>query len=196
VRLGALAIVVTVVMVTMIHQVDAMEYEPQNYATPWNISDEIPVLIMSDAGVQPYKLDVVKNSIEFNGASENQTFRSWNNLIDITNSKYNSDIPRLKINDIHNQNYIIIYLKEDAHPKYDGFTELTYNNGKIQKAFITIYNLDELTDSQIEMITRHELGHALGLSHLTGQLSIMNPIIDLQNNLLSMFEMQFLLMVY
>ncbi len=46
------------------------------------------------------------------------------------------------------------------------------------------------------MVVRHELGHALGISHLEGKPSIMNSIIYPQSSLISMFELQFLLMIY
>ncbi|PIN84158.1 MAG: peptidase M10A and M12B matrixin and adamalysin, partial [Nitrosopumilales archaeon CG11_big_fil_rev_8_21_14_0_20_33_24] len=35
------------------------------------------------------------------------------------------------------------------------------------KSTITIYNVEELSTSQITTIVRHEFGHAIGLAHTT-----------------------------
>jgi hypothetical protein len=197
VRGGALAIVVTVVMIIITQQAYAMEYEEENYATPWNIQeDTISVLIMRDASVPAHYLDIVENTIESKEKSNTVFFESWNDGIREMNSIHNRNIPTLQVNNIHNQNYITIYLKEESHPKYNGFTQLTYDDNKIDSAFITIYNADELPSIQIETIVRHELGHALGISHLSGQPSIMNSIINQESSLISMFDLKFLLMAY
>ena len=196
-RWGALAIGVTIVMVTGIQQAYALEYEEQNHVTPWNIKEDvISVLIMRDASVPAHNLDVVENMIETREKSDSMLFESWNDGIRKINSMYASNIPILQMNNIHNQNYIIIYLKEENHPKYNGFTQLTYENNKIHSAFITIYNADELPSIQIERIVRHELGHALGMSHISEQPSIMNSVIQNQASLISMFELKFLLTAY
>jgi hypothetical protein len=197
VRGGALAIVVTVVMIIITQQAYAMEYEEENYATPWNIQeDTISVLIMRDASVPAHYLDIVENTIDSKEKSNTVFFESWNDGIREMNSIHNRNIPTLQVNNIHNQNYITIYLKEESHPKYNGFTQLTYDDNKIDSAFITIYNADELPSIQIETIVRHELGHALGISHLSGQPSIMNSIINQESSLISMFDLKFLLMAY
>lgn len=193
----ALAIGVTIVITLVMQQTDASGYEKQNYATPWNIQEDmISVLIMRDAIVPAYNLDIVENSIISEEKSSDIFFESWNNGIKKINSSYKVNIPTLQINNIHNQNYIIIYLKEESHPKYNGFTQLTYEDNKISSAFITIYNADELPAIQIVTIVRHELGHALGISHLSGQPSIMNSIIRQESSLISMFDLKFLLMAY
>ena len=49
---------------------------------------------------------------------------------------------------------------------FSGYTDLYYNqDGKIKKAFVKIYDVDELSKLQLESIVRHELGHALGFRH-------------------------------
>lgn len=185
-------------MITISNQADGAEYDKENRITPWDIQgDAISVLILRDAAVQPYKIDIIEEVIKSdNDEQPSTTFTSWNNAIKNTNAQFNSQIPALQIGNIQNQNYITIYLKEETNPNYDGFTELTYKDGKIQSAFVSIYDSDEMTPMQLNMLIRHELGHALGLGHITEKPSIMNSIIYPQAKLITMFEMQLFLTVY
>ena len=41
------------------------------------------------------------------------------------------------------------------------------------KSTITIYNVEELSTSQITTIVRHEFGHAIGLAHTTATEELM-----------------------
>ena len=45
------------------------------------------------------------------------------------------------------------------------------------KSTITIYNVEELSTSQITTIIRHEFGHAIGLAHTTATEELMAPTI-------------------
>ncbi|WP_232203032.1 MULTISPECIES: matrixin family metalloprotease [Nitrosopumilus] len=193
-----MAIVIAVAMITISNYAYGMEYDEQSIITPWDIQeDTISVLIMRDAAVQPYKIDIVEEVIKSNNGGQTKTqFTSWNNAIKNTNTKFSSQIPTLQIGHINNQNYITIYLKDEINSKYDGFTELTYKDGKIQNAFVSIYDSDEITPTQLKMLIRHELGHALGLGHIIEKPSIMNSIIYQQAKLITMFEMQLFLTVY
>lgn len=63
---------------------------------------------------------------------------------------------------------IIIRLEDKSHG--DGFSGLTesiadeYQN-QLLKAKITIYDVEDISDNQLQAVSRHELGHALGLAH-------------------------------
>jgi len=80
---------------------------------------------------------------------------------------------------------------------YDGYTNLFYDqNGKIKKAFIKIYNADKLKNSELELIIRPELGHALGLGHTTAKNDLMEPIINTYFNTISLLDLQTLAHIY
>ena len=51
------------------------------------------------------------------------------------------------------------------------------NQNQILKSQITIYGVDSLTNEELETITRHEFGHALGLGHSTDPDDLMHPVI-------------------
>ena len=72
-------------------------------------------MLLRDANVQPYKLDIIENTIQSNEKPRSELFRSWNDAINNVNSINNSNIPTLQIGNIHNSNYITVYLKEQSN---------------------------------------------------------------------------------
>ena len=62
---------------------------------------------------------------------------------------------------------------------YTGYTKSVIQDNEILKSFITIYDISNLTDDQLETIVRHEFGHALGLGHSTAPEDLMAPTIDM-----------------
>jgi hypothetical protein len=62
---------------------------------------------------------------------------------------------------------------------YTGYTKSVTEDNEILKSFITIYDISNLSDQQLETIVRHEFGHALGLGHSTAPEDLMAPTIDM-----------------
>ena len=62
---------------------------------------------------------------------------------------------------------------------YTGYTKSIVEESEILKSFITIYDVSNLSNEQLETITRHEFGHALGLGHSTAPEDLMAPSIDM-----------------
>jgi len=60
-----------------------------------------------------------------------------------------------------------------------GYTKTILEGEEIVKAFITIYDVDSLSNTQLATIMRHEFGHALGLGHSTAPEDLMAPTIDM-----------------
>lgn len=60
-----------------------------------------------------------------------------------------------------------------------GYTKTILEGNQIVKAFITIYDVDSLSNNQLETIMRHEFGHALGLAHSSAIEDLMAPTIDM-----------------
>ena len=64
----------------------------------------------------------------------------------------------------------------------DGYTGWTVSIAdddvnQILKSKVTIFNVDELSYEQISAITRHELGHVLGIAHSSDEKDLMHPVI-------------------
>ncbi len=61
---------------------------------------------------------------------------------------------------------------------YSGYTRSIADGNEILKSYITIYDADSLTEEQLSIITRHEIGHAIGLAHSTATEDLMAPSIS------------------
>ena len=77
-------------------------------------------------------------------------------------------------------NIVIKLTNLENHDGYTGYTKITASNlhHQILKSVITIYHVDKLTDSQLGLILRHELGHAFGLKHSDNPDDLMYPVIS------------------
>ena len=62
---------------------------------------------------------------------------------------------------------------------YSGYTKSVVDRNEILKSFITIYDVNNLSDDELATILRHEFGHALGLGHSTAPEDLMAPNIDM-----------------
>ena len=93
---------------------------------------------------------------------------------------------------------ITIFLKDKPNQNgYNGYTNLFYDeNGKIQRALVTIYDTDELNKIQLESIIRHEIGHALGLGHTSVENDLMQEKININYNAISLLDLQALARIY
>ncbi|AFS81073.1 peptidase M10A and M12B matrixin and adamalysin [Candidatus Nitrosopumilus koreensis AR1] len=73
---------------------------------------------------------------------------------------------------------IVILLESGSHPDgYTGYTKNTVDNNEILKSYVTIYDVDSLSASQLNTIIMHEFGHVLGLAHSTDPEDLMYPVI-------------------
>lgn len=127
-------------------------------------------------------------------------YDGWQGALDyisLKNTKYN--IPK-KIDVIESKNgegQVIITLSDamDADG-YSGYTKSVVDQNQILKSTITIYNMDELSSSQIETITRHEFGHALGLAHSTAPEDLMYPTIQSNYPYISQCDVDAIIALY
>jgi hypothetical protein len=62
---------------------------------------------------------------------------------------------------------------------YTGYTKSVVEGNEILKSFITIYDINNLSNEELSTILRHEFGHALGLGHSTAPEDLMAPNIDM-----------------
>ena len=61
---------------------------------------------------------------------------------------------------------------------YAGYTKSIVDGNEILKSHITIYDVKNLSESQLSTITLHEMGHSLGLAHSSAPEDLMYPVIE------------------
>jgi len=164
-------------------------------------NNEIQVLIIRDANVSQKHVDIVEdtiNSKEVNNSGK-KLFQGWNEGIKQISESHGVTIPTLHVQSkLDSQDTIIIYLMDKIDTSgYDGYTNLYYDeNGNIEKAFVKIFNVDELNENQLKTIVRHEIGHALGLGHTNEKNDLMQSIIDMRHTAISLLDLQALARIY
>lgn len=70
-----------------------------------------------------------------------------------------------------------IIISLSTHSSSDGFAGETWPlfvDGKISKVYITIYDVDKISKSQLYSIVMHEMGHAIGIGHTTATEDVMH----------------------
>lgn len=163
----------------------------------WRLVDsKINVNILKSPRVSEHQLEVIRNSImseetqEFDDSlvhkgpkgSKSTYYVGWAGALKEAakqETKYN--IPT-KFEFVENNGIgdIIITLSNIKDSDgYTGYTKSVTQDNEILKSFITIYDISNLTDDQLETILRHEFGHALGLGHSTATEDLMAPTIDM-----------------
>ncbi|MBS3925827.1 MAG: matrixin family metalloprotease [Nitrosarchaeum sp.] len=164
-------------------------------------NNEIQVLIIRDAKVSQKHVDIVEDTINSKEVdnSGKKLFQGWNEGIKQISESHGVTIPTLHVQSkLDSQDTIIIYLMDKIDTSgYDGYTNLYYDeNGNIEKAFVKIFNVDELNENQLKTIVRHEIGHALGLGHTNEKNDLMQSIIDMRHTAISLLDLQALARIY
>ena len=162
--------------------------------------NKIPILILRDLMISERQINIVEDVINSKKVNAERTlFFGWNEGIKEILKSFGIKIPTLQVqNKLNNPEAITIYLMDKTSSEgYNGITKLFYDqNGKIKKVFMIIYNVNELNKIQLESIIRHELGHALGLGHTNSKNDLMQPIIDINYNAISLLDLQALAHIY
>ncbi|MDE2590344.1 MAG: hypothetical protein KGL95_11860, partial [Patescibacteria group bacterium] len=149
----------------------------------WNVATGTPltVSIVNPDHMSQEKINVIKDAIlstapiyidnslldksPSNGKSE--YYKGWKGALNTIHDTEFS-IPN-QFNIVESDNgpgQIVITLSHLEDPDgYSGYTRSVVDDSQILKSFITIYDADKLSDSQLAIVVRHEFGHALGLPH-------------------------------
>ena len=77
-----------------------------------------------------------------------------------------------------------------------GFTKSTVSGNEILKSAITIFDVNQLSNEDLATITRHELGHALGLAHSTDPNDLMSHVISTEHPYISECNVQAIIELY
>ncbi len=162
----------------------------------WEKSQFISVAIVSDFDIDDKTVQIIKEVIE-SEKQDNGEFFGWNQALLFISEKTNTNIPLLRLTDDIEESSITTELSKFEGPKnMDGFTQYEIIDKKINKATVIIYDYDMLKQEQLELVVRHELGHALGLGHTYNSLDLMFPALDSKYSLISMFDLETLSEIY
>ncbi len=164
----------------------------------WRLAkgDSLHVSIL-DARKYPDKTEVIKNvilsmeSIEIDDSllhkgpkgQKSVYYLGWNGALDQSSKTQTVfNIPTLNVvESTSGEGDITIRLVTVKNADgYSGYTKSIVDDSQNQilKSEITIYDIENLSDDQLGMITRHEMGHAMGLAHSTAPEDLMHPIIQ------------------
>ena len=174
----------------------------------WQLPDSERVFhihIINQANISQKNIDIIKESIlsekivEINdldshkGPSTNSSkfYAGWQGALNEFNSlnlQYNIPISlHVHESSSHNGDIIILLIDEKNVEGYSGYTRSIIDEEKNQilKSHITIYESSKLDGHKLASITRHEIGHALGLQHSTDPDDIMYHKIKTENQYIS-----------
>ncbi|MCH7966658.1 MAG: matrixin family metalloprotease [Thaumarchaeota archaeon] len=177
--------------------VENLRGDSMNYYRYWKVSQgaSLSVNILNPISISNESIEIIKktimstetididDSLMHKGPKNNFStyYIGWRGALeDVPKTKI--PIPKnFKIENSQKSNGDIIVILSNIKDRsgYTGYTKTILDGNQIVKAFITIYDIDSLSKSQLETIMRHEFGHALGLAHSTAAEDLMAPVIDM-----------------
>ncbi|MDE2590368.1 MAG: response regulator, partial [Patescibacteria group bacterium] len=169
----------------------------------WHIAKETPltVSIVNLGNLSQEKVNIIKDSIlstdvlhvdnSFLGGivsgKKSEYFIGWKGALDAINGTKFYVPNQFSIVDSPNSpSQIAIFLSNSKNPDgYSAYTKMVVANSQILKSFITIYDADKFSDTQLAEISRHEFGRALGLGNSNGSQDVMNDTIQANHQYIS-----------
>lgn len=160
----------------------------------WKIMPDEPlyVNIKNSANLPPEKLQIVKDAIlstEFYEIDDNKLgkapkgtiskyYLGWQGALSEIEQNTENTIPKnFEIRSTGNSagDIIITLTNMIDGDGTAGVTKSTAYGNQILKSEITIYDASSLSDRELEQVSRHEFGHAMGLAHSTAPEDLMYP---------------------
>jgi DNA-binding response OmpR family regulator len=171
----------------------------------WNIPSDrvIHVDIVNQAGVGHDKIDAIKdailskNTIQIDNSLLNKgpkgSFSTYHvgwlgALEDASQTDTAMYIPKqFEVSESGSgTGDIIITLSPDINPDgYTGLTKSISDMHQILRSTVTIFDAQQLSINQLEVITRHEFGHTLGIAYSTDPEDLMHLTIQTQSGYIS-----------
>lgn len=160
----------------------------------WNVlaGEPLYVNIKNSANLSPEKLEIVKDAIlstEFYEINDNKLgkapkgtmskfYLGWKGALSEIEQDTENAIPKnFEIRSTGNSAGDIIITLTDMKDVDGsaGVTKSTAYGNQILKSEITIYDVSSLSDRELEQVSRHEFGHAMGLAHSSAPEDLMYP---------------------
>lgn len=182
-------------MFVIVPQDDALR-ETQEISHPWRMAENqiINVSLINNIYATPEKITIIKQTLLSDGILQLDNFMhkslkrhvatyyfGWYGAISgITDTK----IPIPKNFEISNLpsidgDIIVILSNIKDRSGLSGYTKIILDENQIVKAFIIIFDVESLSNYQLETLMRHEFGHALGLGHSSDPEDLMAFVIDM-----------------
>lgn len=177
-------------------QADALREDTQDPRYFWRINEDEPLFVslIDNRYVTPDRTAIIKQTLLSDGILQiDDNFMQKGLTRDVTTYHFgwhgalssitDTKIPIPKNFEISNLpsidgDIIVILSNIKDHSDYTAYTKIILDENQIVKAFITIYDVDSLSNYQLGSIMRHEFGHALGLGHSSDPEDLMAPVID------------------
>ncbi|QLH06882.1 matrixin family metalloprotease [Nitrosopumilus ureiphilus] len=163
----------------------------------WKISPStsLSVNILNPVSMSNESIEIIKNTITSTEVIEmddslmykdpkdsfSTYYRGWKGALEAT-PETKIPIPKnFKISNLQTSDGDIIIILSNIKDRSGntGYTKTVLEGEQIVKVFITIYDVNALSNNQLETIMRHEFGHALGLGHSSASEDLMAPTIDM-----------------
>jgi len=161
----------------------------------WHLADEqtLNIRIVALDKISPHKISVIKDAIlseksaDFKNSimntasnSDSVFYNGWKGALGEASKQHTFLYIPSKIRVIDtdaNSDVTITLTNKQNEDGYSGYTKSIEGSNMIQGASITIYDVSNLSNEQLATITRHEMGHALGLAHSSAPDDLMHAII-------------------
>ena len=161
----------------------------------WQPRDSLKIQIVGENNYSKEKIDAVKkaimstdkieidNSLVFKGdeGTYSDYWIGWKGAIDhIRELRGVEKAMEITFIDKDDADIIITLTNLKSGEGLSGQTTSTVNDAEqtILRSFITIYEVDTLSNEHMEIIIRHEFGHVAGLAHATAPEDLMYPVIQ------------------
>lgn len=166
-------------MKILILAIICMSVIPMIYADTWE-NNTITVSIDDNQYATQERIDHIEYTINSNKQKDG-SFAGWNAAL----NTINGTSPQFVL--VEDNADITITLVDYTSTKlYAGFTTYESNHlGIISGAEITIYDIDSISNHELQMLMRHELGHALGLGHSKDSIDLMYVVIPYYTSYIS-----------
>ena len=160
--------------------------------------DLFHIHVLESPEVTPQRLADIRDVIFSNQTVviDGQTYyRGWMGALNSIKTGENLPIPinfHTIITDTGTGSITIKLTNAENGDGYSGFTKTiadTFNNQAL-KSQITIYEVDKLTDDELKIILRHELGHAFGIAYSNNPDDVMHLTVSQDRPYISPCDIQ------